>query len=202
MNIEVKYPQITGLKDSALQTKINSTIKTNALRILKLYGNAERQVELKIKYEIGLKTPKILSIAYQGTSFSAEAAYPSPHFYTTNIDMETGEIIRLTDVINIDTAFAQKIIAGNYKALRFELNEALMNHFKNYTDKQLQQYLMQSDAIENIGTEKPAEVFSYFTADSLCISVGVPHALGDHAEIIFKYQDIKNNIKTENKFGI
>ena len=53
--------------------------------------------------------------------------------------------------------------------------------------------------MDNIGTEKQSDVFSYFTSDSLGISVSVSHAIGDHAEFEIKYQDLKGNIKTENE---
>jgi hypothetical protein len=42
-------------------------------------------------------------------------------------------------------------------------------------------------------------IFSYFTKDSLGISISFPHVYGDHLEFEFKYQDIVNNIKAENE---
>lgn len=57
---------------------------------------------------------------------------------------------------------------------------------------------MEGDSLDNIGTEKQSDVFSYLTADSLGISIGVSHALGDHAEFEIRYEEIKDNIIYEN----
>jgi hypothetical protein len=48
-----------------------------------------------------------------------------------------------------------------------------------------------------MGEENSSNSFSYFTNDSLGISIGVIHVLGDHAEFEIKYEDIKDNMKAD-----
>jgi hypothetical protein len=60
--------------------------------------------------------------------------------------------------------------------------------------------LKNADSLDNIGTENQSEIFSFFTGDSLGISLGIlGHAAGDHAEIGLEYQGISDSIKTENE---
>lgn len=42
--------------------------------------------------------------------------------------------------------------------------------------------LQTADQLERIGENDQSDVFSYWTEDSLGISIGVSHAQGDHAE--------------------
>lgn len=50
-----------------------------------------------------------------------------------------------------------------------------------------------------MGVDNTSFLFSYFTNDSLGISIGVIHALGDHAEFEIKYEELKEVIKNENE---
>ena len=192
LKYDIKYPQISGLSDTDKQRRINSTLKDEALKVLKYYENPSGSVELRIVYKVVLANPNILSIQYSGSGSVSNAAHPNDLFFTTNINIETGDRVRLKDTVHIDKNFAHKFLNGEFKALRPEQGQAL----KQWSIKDVQEKFNEADSLDNIGTAKQSDVFSYFTNHSLGISISVGHALGDHAEFETKYQAIKNNIKT------
>ncbi|MDD7795522.1 hypothetical protein [Clostridium sp. 'White wine YQ'] len=191
----IKYPEVSGLNDIDKQKKINTILKDEALKVLNYYKDALGSLELNIDYNITLKSPYILSVQYTGSGFVSNAAHPNSLFYTTNINMNTGDRLRLKNVINIDKNFADKVLRGDIKPLHVYHSDVL-NH---YTSEEIQQYFMNADSLDNIGTEQQSDTFMYFTNDSLGISISTGHALGDHAEFETKYQNIKGNIKTDNE---
>lgn len=192
---DIKYPQISGLSDQDKQKRINGILKDEALKVLKYYENPFGSVELNINYKVSLKDANVLSIQYSGVGSVDTAAHPNSLFYTTNIDINTGNRIRLKDVVNIDKKLADKFLSGGFKALWPEQSEALEHH----TSEEMQESFKKADSLDSIGTEEQSDVFSYFTTDSLGISISVGHAMGDHAEFEIKYQDLNDNIKTENE---
>ncbi|AIQ14915.1 PdaC/SigV domain-containing protein [Paenibacillus durus] len=195
LNYNIKYPQLSGLIDVDKQKKINNTLKDEALKVLKYYEEPYGSVDVNIDYKIVLKTTNILSIQYSGVGYVSNAAHPNNLFYTTNINIKAGKRLRLKDIVNIDEDLASKFLNDGFKALWPEQGEAL----KHITNEEVQQNFKDADSLDNIGTEKQSDVFSYFTNDSLGISISVSHAIGDHAEFEIKYQDIKDNTKTENE---
>lgn len=182
------------LSDNDKQKKINLILKGEALKVLRYYEDSEGFLELDINYKVTLSSAKVLSIQYSGLGDVDTAAHPNNLFYTNNIDVSTGNRLRLKDVINIDENCVNKFFNGQFKALWPEQREQL----KHLTSERMLKYFNEADSLDNIGTEKQSDVFSYFTNDSLGISISVSHAIGDHAEFEIKYQDLKDNIKIEN----
>lgn len=190
---EIKYPEISGLNDYVKQKRINSTLKKEALKVLKYYENPYDFVELNIDYKVLMKNLNVLSIQYSGVGSVRNAAHPNNLFFTTNINIKTGERLRLKDIINIDKDFTNKFLNGEFKAVWPAQSEAL----KHYTNEEILEYFKEADSLDNIGTELQSDVFSYFTNESFGISISVSHAIGDHAEFEIKYKDLKDNIKTQ-----
>lgn len=193
MKCDIKYPEVSGLSDTDKQEKINLILKEEALKVLKYYEGAEGFLELDINYKVTLSSAKILSIQYSGLGDVDTAAHPNNLFYTTNIDVSTGSRLRLKDIIKIDKDFANKFLNGKFKALWPEQSGQL----KHLTKKIMLKRFNEADSLDDIGTEKQSDVFSYFTDDSLGISISASHAIGDHAEFEIKYQELKDDIKTE-----
>ena len=194
LKYDIKYPQISELSDTDKQKKINNILKDEAIKVLNYYEDSYGSVELKIDYKAVLMNPYILSIQYSGVGSVSNAAHPNSLFYTTNINIKTGDRLKLKDIINVDMKFANKFLKGEFKALRPEQSEVL----ELLSAEDVQENFNEADSLDNISTEKQSDVFSYFTNDSFGISISVGHALGDHAEFEINYQDLKDNIKTEN----
>lgn len=197
MNCDIKYPQISGMVNSSKQQKINNILREEAIKGLNYYNYKGREgfLELQIDYKFVLSNKAVLSIQYSGVGYVSNAAHPNGLFYTTNINIKTGQRFRLADIINIDRNFAKKILNGEFKPLWPKQIE----NKKWGSYEEIQEMFIKADSLDNIGTDQHSDEFSYLTSDSLGISVNVCHAIGDHAELEIKYKDIEDIIKTENE---
>lgn len=184
-NIKITYPVVSNVQDNNKQQNINNIIKTEALKIINIYGN---DANLTVTPTIKLKGKHILSIEYTGSEYTNGAAYPNSIFYTTNIDMTKGSKIVLKDVLNISEDLVTKARSGQYKG-DSETKTAAISEIKAKKDSDIINALNNADIIGDINSEN---IYSYFTGDSIGISIGVSHAIGDHAEFEVKYSDIKN----------
>ncbi|BCN29432.1 polysaccharide deacetylase family protein [Anaeromicropila herbilytica] len=194
-NIKIDYPQIINFNDVNKQKLINELIRNDILKVLNNYKDNKDHVSLMIDYNVMLKNSKLLSIEYIGQESFEDYPRVNNLFYSTNINISNVSKIRLKDIINIDDKFVSKFMSEKFKALISELSP--IKELK--TTEEWMNLFNTSDLIENVGTENQSETYSYLTEDSLGISVGVGHNAGDHAEFEIKYQDLKDNIKTENE---
>jgi len=205
-NVKINYPQINNLSDINKQNTINQLIKDGALSYIK--NGVYDALNLELKYTITLTNSELLSIQYSGLASNKNAAHPNDIFYTTNIDINNGKILRLSDLITIDENFIEAIKKGEYKGKFFDLVHdntseegkkylPLLMDYINQTDtKTLIKELNQSYYTES-GKTPPSSAY-YLTKDSIGISLSIPFAIGDHAEFEIKYKDIPNTIITEN----
>jgi len=206
--VQIDYPQISDYGDQAKEAAINNLIKDEALRILEYYQSEEAEYHLEIAFNVTWQSKGLLSVQYTGTGYIAGAAHPNEFFYTTNINMMGGEKIRLADVAFIDEAFVERFREGELvsgeETVREELKAALQDYLSYVTDDDLIAMFNKADFSGDSGESGAtffmlAESYSYFTDDSLGISIAVPYALGDYALYELKYSDIENNIKGENE---
>lgn len=188
-NIKINYPQLTKSSDQHKEKTINRLVKNEAIKVLNYYLPEVQDLTLEINYEIKSKSPSLLSIQYTGVGYMNGAAHPNNHYYTTNIDIETGTILKLKDMINIDENFV-----GNLKQNAKSMKPEHQGNLNSIHPSDLLNMLTKADSLDNIGTENHSDTFSYITSDSLGISIPVSHAEGDHAEFEITYQAIAQNI--------
>lgn len=177
-NIEINYPQISGLKETTKQKTINTMLKSEALK-----NSIEESPDLKVlqrKYDVKLMSTNVLSVQYLEYVNYKGAPYPSELYFTSNMNMNTGSTIELSDLISINESFVKKLKDGKFKALKSFQAVALDG-------------LSEKDIMHDL-----KNAAFYLTSDSLGISIDVPHALGDHAEFEVKYTDIMDNMNHEN----
>jgi hypothetical protein len=197
--IDIEYPQLANLGDSGRQEKINKVIRDEALKALNYYQDPEEDflsgLTLKVGYKITLQTAKVLSVQYEGTGYAQGAAHPNNLFYTTTIDIDIGDRLRLKDLVNVDRDFVQKFLDGKFQTSKPESYPYL----KSLGADAWMKYFSNADSLDEIGTVNQSDTFSYLTRDSLGISAAVSHAEGDHAEFEIKYSDIKDSIKADSE---
>lgn len=189
LSYKINYPQISGLVDTDKEKRINEIIQEEALKVLNYYSDPFGNVEINIDYKITLAS-NILSIQYSGLGTVQNAAHPNKFFYTTNVDIKQGKRIRLVDIVNTNV-LAEKFIKGKFQALSPEQAEEI--EIEQMDLQELQQNFKEADSLDNIDTDEQSDVYSYFTEDSLGISIPVPYALGGHAEFEIKYDDLRND---------
>ena len=182
-NIEINYLQITNLNDNNKEKIINTLIKNDAFQMLEDYKSGDVDLTvLEIDNEIKLKSDKIMSIQYSGYANFKNSAHPHHIFFTTNINIDNENDIKLIDLVNIDKDFVELFRSKKFKAVSPIYQTGYLESYSND---------------ELIETLKTAQL--YLTTDSLGISVDVPYAIGDHAEFEINYKDIKDNIKSKNE---
>jgi hypothetical protein len=192
--ITINYPQVKGMSDSKKQEQINQIIESEALHILQGYSDKELDnLNMQFNYEITLQNTKILSIKYSGMRYLKGTAHPTSVFFTTNINMNKGNKLRLNEMVNIDNLFVEKVRKGK---LITESPQISLEMLKLENDKLIEGF----NAADLMGyPENKRGIYIYFTGNSLGISVEVGHSYGDHVEFEVKYKDIADNIKVENE---
>lgn len=195
--IKINYPQVSNLSDKAKQKVINEIIKKDALS--NFNKDIYEDYSLEISYDIKWKSTNLLSIEYNGVGYDKGAAHPNNEYYTSNIDIKNGVSLRLQDVVKIDEVLIKKIKKS--KCTRScpeapELDFAIKEKFDNLSTDEMLKNLNYTDSNDS---EHYSSAYSYFTKDSLGISISFSHVYGDHLEFEFKYKDIANNIKTKNE---
>ncbi|MNC29007.1 hypothetical protein D3C75_772400 [compost metagenome] len=190
-DVTIKYPQIIFTEPNTGQNKVNEMIEEEAGKVMRYYDNSTEGLILEIDYQIQRQDEEVLSIQYAGSGYVEGAAHPNNMFYTTNVDLQKGNLIRLKDVVEINRDFAEKLIAGKFQIAESVVatKEEILDYLNLFTTEELIERFKNADSLDNIGTDDQSDIFSYFTADSIGISVGVSHASGDHAEFLIGDKD-------------
>lgn len=169
-NIKITYPVISNCENKDIEQMINDKIYAKVLSISNYYDINSNPI-MDINYSIKTNDNNIMSIVFQGYGNCDNAAYPIDLFYTINIDLYTGMILRLTDMVNIDEEFINKL-----KSTATINNIEIENYFNTLTDEEIIDKLNNSD-------NEYSEISSYLTSNGyIGISIQVPHAIGDHLE--------------------
>lgn len=183
-DITIRYPQITNLKDKNQQDCINTLIKDKAISAYdETINNLEKDQTYEVdgNYDIKLDSDKILSIAYTSYNNIVPSAHPYNMFYTTNINMETGKELVLSDFVpNVDDAFITKLKDAKYVGSIDKIYE------KQLFDEIFSYYSNNDELIKAI---KNAPF--YITNDSIGISMPVSHVFGDFANLEIELKDFK-----------
>lgn len=191
-NVKINYPEIKKFNDDEKLKSINKYLKESALKVLDNYVKEDPNLEavnLNVNYDVKFKNEKYISIVYKGEVNVKGTAYPSSIFYTTNVDLESGNIIRLSDYSNVKDILNKLKDPKNIKVIaeNDELASAQKDFILNIGNDNLINMVKNADFHEvNTKIESPKDgVYSYFDKDGVVISLQVNHAIGDHAEFKF-----------------
>jgi hypothetical protein len=190
-NVEISYPQIKNYNDASKLNLINKDLEDEALSILNMYTKDDpnlNNLTMEVNYEVKFKNDKYISIAYTGYSNVKGAAYPTSVFYTTNIDLEKGSSIELSDYADINDILKKLKDLNNVKALsnENEVAEEQKSVLLNIDNDELLSILKDADFHKVNGrVEVPQKgAYSYIEENNVVISLPVIHAIGDHAEFL------------------
>jgi hypothetical protein len=150
---------------------------------------------LIITYQVMLHNNHFLSIRYMADYRSPYSAYPTVLVYTTNIDKQKGERIKLPDLVNIDRNFVQDFRSWDFIASEPESQE-FSRAVKEYVDHISDEDLISGfETADIIGSGNHWGIYSYLTPDRLGISLGVPNYIGDHVEFEREYTRLGSFMK-------
>lgn len=181
-NLTIQYPQLTDMIDKMKEQQMNELLKTEAIKFVTQYGDSDSS--LSMDYQVAVKTKDTLSVLYSGDYNGG--MYPTHLIFTTNIDLQSGKKLRLSDVASINEEFIDEFKQSPYidrdqpSSPNKELEAAVRESLDNFNHGELIEALKQADhpSME----DNPYGIYSYFEQDHLIVSIQVPHALGDHAE--------------------
>lgn len=191
--VKINYPQLQNSDNSKKLNTINKDLEDEALSILNTYIEEDANIDkltIDVNYDIKLKNDKYLSIVYTGYSNLEGTAYPLSVFYTTNIDLEKGNSIRLSDYADIRDVLNKLKDSNNVKVLTEDkkLSDVQKNTLLNLESSELNNMLQSADFYRANGKIKiPKEgTYTYMDEDNIIVSIQISHVLGDHAEFLIK----------------
>jgi hypothetical protein len=193
--IKITYPQIINLNGNDKQKKINKMIKSEALLLVE--NCKDEGAILEVNYKITLESKNILSLQFEAYENHKGAAHPLRELYTLNVNMNKCSKLKLKDLIIIDNNLVDKF--RQYKVSEPDINQASVLAFDNILrDYSMEDLLNCFDGADSSYKTSPF-TFSYLTKDALGISTEDTRGVGHHVEIELKYEDIKDNLKSDNE---
>ena len=177
--ITFSYPQLQDCADTELQEQWNSIIEK---KVKDLAEGLEEGDSLWGSYDVKTINDELLSLVVSGEISAPSAAYPFRFQYTYNIDMKTGENIRLAHYRNVDQIAENMMNGENYRvigALASEFQERLT---VLYGDAGQLALSLRGFDFGKGQAEQPAG-YSWQEDGKTWLSIEVPHALGDYVNV-------------------
>lgn len=172
-DISIKYPQIEFISDEKLKNKINSKLYQKAFSFINTSDDIENLI-YSLDYSITTFDNNILSVYFEHSIYYRGSMYPSISCDSLNIDLSTGENIKLFDLINNNQLLSLS------KANDFETIKAVDDFEKVFSYENLIKEFLSYDNKENA---------FYIDNKKIALFITLPHAGGDFAII-----ETKNNI--------
>lgn len=197
-NVSIEYPVIEITSNNSLEKRINNMIYEEIYKMFDIPDNVLDTQIISIEMEVSFTSKTLLSVKFFGFSMEKGEylnSTPIDILRSLNLDMRTGEKIKLNDSINIDEEFLTtfKQYGDTHKDLD-ELEESMyLDILNRYSDQRLLDAFRYADT--NISERD--YVYTYLTNNELIISMPVMHQGGDHTEIYLSYEEIKRSINNK-----
>jgi hypothetical protein len=151
---QVEYPQVRGLSDTRVESKINEYIKEKLLTSDKAIAECDRDnapdsvqsqessVKEEVDYQVSFNAKDILSIEYERTNFFTGSIYGQPAQGIT-VNVKTGKVYDYRDLFKQESNYVskmnkliyEKLKSSNAKGSDIELSkeeaESIANQFKS-----------------------------------------------------------------------
>lgn len=181
-HIKITYPQLSDLKNIDVQQSINDTIESLALEILKQFTTLD-EMEIEVKYSITHSTSDMLSLCFVAESFHSVQAYPLVRISTATFSIESGDNIKLSNIININNDFIRTFFNNFHLVSQYSSIEE-ENTVNEYVSGILSQdiFLTSDEGLNS-------EIHCFLKDNSLVISIAVPHSIGSY--VLYEAEFIK-----------
>ncbi|MBS6397291.1 MAG: hypothetical protein KH452_09100 [Clostridiales bacterium] len=177
-SMKIDCPQIEGFGDDLIQGKWNRIFLGTEERAMDEWDGTGTY---EVTYEVKTMTADVLSILMNGYVYGEDAAHPYAFKYTYNIDLNTGESIRLRDHVDVEKV-AENMFAGTGYYVEEDMAPFFMERLEAIYEspdalaRSLEGYDYAEDGSVPYG-------YSYIADGKVWICMEVPHALGDYMEI-------------------
>lgn len=184
--VKIHYPQVTGMENTEVQNKINECIKE---KILGLDGDDINEYSVyELNYEIATKGTGVLSVVFNGYMNVKMAAHPSNIVKTLNIDMKTGNNLRLKDYADFEYIVSCLESDYDYTLVSDTMTLEDFSMFLNngyITDYAIM--LLDYD-IDFEHADMYPTGYSCIKDNKVHLFVSAEHAVGDYIEVCFEKQ--------------
>ena len=178
-SIHIEYPLLYS--EIYSMTTSNDIIKNGIKQyVTDYYGADVHNLTLNLSYAVEFSEENLLSFSFRGLGNVKSAAHPNNLLFTINIGMPEQNRLKLGELYFLNADFL-----GIVKKNLLTQHPSSVNVFN---DSELSALLLQADS-------PTGDCFSFFTKDSLVISIAAPHALGDYLETKIKYAHIQSYLK-------
>ena len=214
--INIVYPEVVNMGDEGLQEKINKHLYDTAFDIFLGYETNGHPADIDVIYEVAWAGEIFLSVKFYVNFFGKGAAYCNHQLNTANIDIRTGEYVRMNDFFVLDSAFLDKfktcaimdmekyyIFLEQLKYIFWDNDDEKVLKELNNTDipmccdEELIDFATQMGMPPQPETRAMGSA-SYFTGENLGICYKLAHVSGSYAEIVISYEDLMENIRMDN----
>jgi lipoprotein len=116
MNLDIDYPCVLGMEDVEKQEQINKLIfliSTGTYYDIFVHNG----LEVSSNYSIIYSDESYLSIKYDGFVVVREANRPHYMCFCLNVDLKTGEVIKLEDLVDIEK-LKDKFVKDNFTVVK------------------------------------------------------------------------------------
>ena len=209
-SFSLEYPQFSESSNTDFTEKWNKFIEETTLSHMRVVKKASEDIIVDegqklpaddsccdIKYEIKTKNKEIISILCHGQAKVRAAAHPSNILYTYNINLLTGQSIRLKESKNFSKHSESIFYGKNYSYVKDLLEgEDYSNDIKewisgSYNDvssltNDLKEYDFDIDKKYDFENGDMPLGYSYYENNKMVICMPVIHALGDYVQLIME----------------
>lgn len=179
--VKLTYPQLSDMQNMELQTKLNENIKQTLLQ-----GSADEGLTaFEYNYETASMGAGVVSFVFRGYINYEGSPYPINAVKTLNLNLITGESIRLKDYVDVATVVTALETGWGYEVASEGILKDDFSAFMNngyVTDYAIT--LLDYDMDFKNLTFVPVG-FSCIKDNHLMLFIETEHAMGDYVEIIF-----------------
>ena len=176
-DMKISCPQIEGLADGQIQGKWNRIFLGTEERVMDTWDGSG---SYEVNYEVKTMTADVLSILMNGYIYGEEEK-PYSFKYTYNIDLNTGDRIRLKDHVDV-----QRVAENMFSGTGYYVDEALAPHFVERLSAIYESPDALARSLEGYDYTEDGSApygYSYIADGRVWICMEVPHELGDYIEI-------------------
>jgi len=180
--IHVEFPRAVNAVGADI---INSIIRQEALRFLEDFSNEERKLlEWNIVYTIEQNGPHVLSVGFWDYFYMQDWVHPYQNFHAVNIELNSYDKLLLTDLLTIDDTL--------YRTIKeYQLPESKKDDRTENVIQELKNPFTHDIWLGNLKNSS-----FYLRAETLGISLSVPHYMGEFINIDIPYKDLQPNLKS------
>jgi len=203
-NNSISYIEISGLKNTNVQEKINSQIKS---KVQSLYNKDEAEnpfyTDINIRCTVNANFSNILSISINKFIDYNEDNYDYRNHYTyetLNFRLDTGELIKFDDLFTSDASIKRILSENAYRSLGFSIGSELLYEKEDVNfDLQNVDYSVVENMVYNLVNDynngKEIEFcISYQSINVIYKNFWIDINLYDYYEYINLYRIVSNTL--------